>query len=256
MDIDLSAPIEDINKVPEPFRFMLAQGEDKKFSVIPEHKPIADAITGLNRSLKAARQEAKANKPLDLSALADFGATPEEIKAGIEAKINEARTAGKGDGGKEVEKVRNEMATAHKTAMESVTKRADALQGQLYNLMVENNAMAAVTELKGMPELLMPFIKQQVKAIEKDGQFSVIVVGADGEQRFSPVTGQPMSIKELVTEMKANEKFARLFESEVQTPRGPGMRPNGGTQPPAQRQQEKSANGKIAAGLANRQGRR
>lgn len=252
MDIDLSTPIEDINKVPEPFRFMLAQGEDKKYVVIPEHKPIADAITGLNRSLKAARQEAKSKTPVDLSALADYGTTPEEIAAGITAKINEAREAGKGGDAKALEKLRTDMAAASATEIKKHQTRSEALQGQLYTLLVENNAMAAVTELKGVPELLMPFIKQNVKPVEVDGQFQVQVIGADGEQRFSPVTGQPMTIKELVMEMKANEKYSRLFESEQQA-RGPGMNPNGGRQAPAQKGAPTTANGRIAAGLAKRQ---
>jgi hypothetical protein len=233
---------------------MLAQGEDKKFTVIPEHKPIADAITGLNRSLKAARQEAKTGK-VDLTPLAEYGATPEEIVAGIQTKITAAAEAHKGGDAKALEKLRTEMAAASAAEIKKAQTRSEALQTQLYTLLVENSATAAIVELKGVPDLLLPFIKQQVKPVEADGQFIVQVVGADGEQRFSPVTGQPMTIKELVAEMKANEKYGRLFESE-QPARGEGFKPNGARQAPVQRKTELSANDKIAQGITKRQGRR
>ena len=76
----------------------------------------------------------------------------------------------------------------------------------MYGLLVENNATNAVVDAKGVPELLMPFIKGQVKVIEEDGSFNVYVVDPQGDRRYSGITGQPMNIKELVMEMKANEK--------------------------------------------------
>ncbi len=250
MDIDLSGPIEDISKVPEPFRFMLAEGEDKKYTVIPEHKPIADAITGLNRSLKAARQEAKTKTPVDLTLLADYGATPEEIAAGIQTKLAEAREAAKGGDAKALERLRTDLVTAHTADVKKHTARNEALQTQLYGLLVENSAREAITELKGVPDLLLPFIKTQVKPQEKDGVYSVIVVDAAGEQRYSGVTGQPMSIKELVAEMKANEKYGRLFESETQI--GSGFKPDGGRKPAPGAKPDQTPTGKISSGLTKR----
>lgn len=242
-------PVESIDKVPEQFRGLYAQGEDGKFVVNETYKGVAEAVTGLNRSLKAARAEAKARTPVDLAPLADFGKTPEEIKAGITAKMQELQDqlAKGGDAKLNLDKVREDMTRAHQADLQKHTTRAQALQNQLYGLLVENSANSAVAEMKGVPELLLPFIKNQVKVIEEDGQFNVYVVDSAGDRRYSGITGQPMSIKELVAEMKANEKFGRLFESEA--PAGGGMPPRSGSTPPRTPGKVMTANEKIAAGL-------
>jgi len=54
-----------------------------------------------------------------------------------------------------------------------------------------------------------------------------------------------------VAEMKANEKFGRLFESAA--PVGAGMPPRGGSTPPRQPGRVLSATEKIAIGLAKGQ---
>lgn len=252
MDFEFT-PVDSIDKVPEQFRGIYKQGDDGKFVPDEAYKGIVEAVTGLNRSLKAARAEAKAKTSVDLTPLADFGATPEEIKANITAKLTELQNelAKGGEAKLNLDKVRQELADAHAKELKKAGARAEALQNQLYGLLVENAATAAVAELKGVPELLLPFIKNQVKVVEQDGEFKVFVVDAQGDQRYSGVTGQPMTIKELVAEMKANEKFGRLFESEA--PAGGGMPPRGGSTPPRQPGRVLSANEKIAAGLAKGQ---
>lgn len=252
MDFEFT-PVETIDKVPEQFRGIYKQGDDGKYVPDEAHKGVVEAITGLNRSLKAARAEAKAKSAVDLTPLADFGVTPEEIKANISAKLAEFQDqlAKGGEAKLNLDKVRQELADAHAKDLEKAGARAEALQNQLYGLLVENSATAAVSELKGVPELLLPFIKNQVKVLEQDGEFKVFVVDGQGDQRYSGVTGQPMTIKELVAEMKANEKYGRLFESE--TPAGGGMPPRGGSTSPRPPGKVLTANEKIAAGLARGQ---
>jgi len=252
MDFEF-APVDTIDKVPEQFRGIYAEAGDGKFAVNETFKGVAEAVTGLNRSLRAARAEAKARTPVDLSPLADFGTTPEEIKNGIDTKLTELQNElAKGGAAKlNLDKVRSEMADAHSKDLAKRDAREQALQNQLYGLLVENAATTAVAEAKGVPDLLLPFIKNQVKVIEEDGKFNVYVIDPAGDRRYSGITGQPMSIKELVAEMKANEKFGRLFESEA--PPGGGMRPGGGGTPPRSSGAEMTSQEKIQAGLRKRQ---
>lgn len=252
MDFEFT-PVDTIDKVPEQFRGIYKQGDDGKYVPDDAYKGIVEVVTGLNRSLKAARAEAKARTPVDLSPLADFGKTPEEIKAGIQNKLKELQDqlAAGGEAKLNLDKVRSDLAAAHAKDLEKHQTRSQALQNQLYGLLVENAATAAVVELKGVPELLLPFIKNQVKVLEQDGEFKVFVVDGQGDQRYSGVTGQPMTIKELVAEMKANEKYGRLFESEA--PAGGGMKPGAGSTPPRQQGKVLTANEKIAQGLAKGQ---
>ena len=252
MEFDFSAEVESVDKVPEPFRPFYAQNAEGKFALSPDYTGAAQAIVGLNRSLKAARAEAKAKggQIVDLSPLADFGQTPEEIKAAIQARLDEAQAeVAKGSQAKlNLDKIKQDLAEAHSRELGKYQTRSQALEQQLYGVLVENAAVSAISELKGMPELLMPFVKTQVKVKDENGSFTAYVVDAQGDQRYSGITGQPMTIKELVAEFKANEKFGRLFESEAPSGGGtqPGPRTTGIRIPPAQM----SSTDKISAGLA------
>lgn len=255
MDFDFS-PVESLDKVPAQFQKLYADkpGEDGKFAVNPDYNPVAEALNGFNRSNKTLREQLKNNKPVDLSPLAEFGDSPEAIKEAIAARLAEATSTKNPDVAKQIEGVKAGLTEAHKKELEKHQTRAQALQGQLYGLMVENEATAAVAELKGVPELLLPFIKAQVSVAEEDGRLTVQVKDAKGEVRYG-ATGQPMTIKELVAEMKAQEKYGRLFESEA--PAGGGKPPGSGRQTPVrQTGKELTSAEKIAQGLANRSKRR
>ncbi|QIQ64317.1 hypothetical protein 19_00011 [Pseudomonas phage Epa19] len=244
--------VESLDNVPEQFRGLYAEA-DGKYKLNDTYKGVAEAVTGLNRSLKASRAEAKAFKgKADLSPLAEFGEDPASIAETVKARLQELEgQLANGDKAKlNVDKIKEDLAKAHSKDLEKVTKRSEALQTQLYGLLVENAATTAIAELKGVPELLMPFVKTQVNVLEEDGEYRVFVVDGQGDRRYSGVTGQPMSIKELVAEMKANEKFGRLFESEA--PQGGGT-PPGQRRPVQQPRGEMSATDKIKAGLAKGQ---
>jgi hypothetical protein len=249
MEFDFNE-VDAIDKVPEAFRGMYKPGEAGKFSVDPTLTPVKEAVVGLNKALKAARAEAKA-KNVDLSPLEEFGKTPEEIKAAVLAKTKELQdqlAQGK-DAKLNLDKVRQELAEAHGKELKKATTRGEALQKQLYSLMVDNAATSAVVELKGVPDLLLPFIRNQVRVTETDGEFRVFVVDAQGDQRYSGVTGQPMTIKELVAEMRGNEKFGRLFEAEEK--KGAGTPPGKKSAPgPGAGNENRSSVSKIAAGLS------
>lgn len=248
MDFEFTE-VESLDKVPEQFRPIYAETEEGKYAPSEDYKGVVEAVTGLNKSLKAARAEAKNKKEVDLSPLQDFGQDPSEIKQNIDSKMKELQDelAKGGDAKLNLEKVREELAQGHKKELEKYQTRAEALQNQLYRQLGENEARSSIVDLKGDPELLMPFVLQQLKPVEEDGEYKVYVVDAAGDRRYSGVTGQPMTPKELVAEMKANEKYGRLFESEA--PAGGGMPPGSGNRAPAPKGKTLSANEKIAAGL-------
>ncbi len=249
--------VEALETVPENFRGLYQEGEgDKvgKFVVGPTHTGTVSAILGLTKSLVTSRANEKRGKAPDLSGLSDYGTTVDEIKTGVDAKLKELTDElAKGDKAKlNLDKVRQDLATAHAADLEKANTRGQALQTQLYKMLVQNSATTAVIEAEGLPELLMPFIENQVKVVEEDGEFKVFVVDPAGDRRYSGVTGQPMTIKELVAEMKGAEKYGRLFKSEHQQGGG-GMPPGGGHRPPPKPGTVLTANQKIAAGLKKQQ---
>lgn len=257
-----SKTVKSLDQVPEDFRGLYEPGEDGTFSLSQAEnvRSAVSAVVKLNEALKIARMEAKGlkGKVTDLSALSQYGSSVEEIVAGVNAKMEELQTAASGskDAKLNLDKVKQELAAAHAKDLSVKDKRIEALKGQLDKLMIENVAKSTISELKGDTDLLMPHLVGHIKSVEEDGEFKVFVVDKDGERRYSGSTGQPMTIKELVSEFKASEKFSKLFSSEA--PSGGGMNPRGSTRPNKglpQGKIELSSNQKISAGLKARTGR-
>ena len=256
MDFDFSKStvVESLDTVPEDFRGLYKE-KDGKFVLESDHAGVTaavKAVVGLNRALVAARAEAKAHKSkaIDLTPLAEFGETPEAILTTFTTKLSEA---GKGKGAEDVkhqvEKIKADLAAGHAKELEKVNLRATALQRQLHGLLVTSAATSALVEAKAIdPDLARPFIERQVKVSEENGEFTVNVVDEAGDPRYSGTTGKPMTIVELVAEMKGKEKYAPLFKSEAHS--GGGASQSGQQQRRTTgTQQEKSSLDKITSGL-------
>lgn len=252
--------VTSLDKVPTDFQGLYKE-EGERFVLDTDNsstKSAVSAITRLNEALKVSRLEAKGlkGKTVDLSALADFGSSPEEILASFKTKTEEleGKLAGNDEAKLNLDKVREDLAKGHAKDMEGKNIKIDALSAQLNKVMVESVAKSAVSDAKGDVELLMPFVTNQVRNVEENGEFKVFVVDAQGDKRYSGVTGEPMSITELVAEMKASERYAKLFASEQKS--GGGMPPGAsqkslGTQKPGQA--ELSPTEKITQGLSKGQ---
>lgn len=224
MEFKFTPEVADLNTVPEQFRGFYAQAGDKHKLRLddPVIKTSVETITGMTTALTAARADVKAAKAkvVDLSALAEYGDTPEKILESVKAKLEEAAVQGDGKAKNQLEGIKKALQEAHAKELTGRDTRITALREQLYSHLVDASATAAIAELKGVPELILPFLRQQVKVEEKDGKFEVVVIGQNNEPRYGS-TGSPMTIKELVSEMKGQQKYGRLFESE--SPNGGGM---------------------------------
>jgi hypothetical protein len=253
--------VDSIDDVPSDFRALYEEGEGGKHVLKSDEfsKNAISAISGLSNALTASRAEARdlktKSKGIDLSPLSEYGDSPESIAE----KFAEALTeAGKGkksaeDIERQVTKIKADLATDYETKLLKATERGDGFKGQLYTHLVTSEAMTALAEAGSIKaELALPFVAGQVKVSEsEDGQFGVHVVDKAGDLRYSGSTSAPMSVKELVAEMKADKEFAPLWKSEAR---------EGGGAPPEPRPKRQSGNDdsekspldKINAGLAAR----
>jgi hypothetical protein len=252
-DFAQNTKVADINKIPNDFRGLYKQ-DGETFVLDSENggvKSAISAITGLNQALRAARAEVK-NKVAgpDMTPLKEFGATPEEIANKFKETVTGLQEQIKGVN---VGKIKEDLATEWTGKLTAEQKKAQLLEQHLYNELVESRATAAIAGEKGDVELLLPFVRKSIKAsVTSDGKYNVQVVDAAGDVRYSGVTGSPMSIKELVTEMKGNDKYGKLFSSEA--PSGSGTTPGATSRKPAatnpaRDRAEMSPTEKIAAGL-------
>lgn len=259
MDFDFSKPVENLESVPSQFRVLYKEkdgGGGFELKGDDNVKGAVEAIVGLNTALRAARAEAKAAKGsrVDLAPLAEFGDNPAAIAEAVKGKLDQltADLAKGKDAKLNLDKIKAELAEAHSKDLKTKEKRIEALTGQLYTHLVESTAAQAIAEAKGVPVLLLPFVKNRVKVVEEEGKLKVFVVDDAGDVRYSGVTGQPMSIKELIGEMKIDKQYGRLFESDAAS--GAGTPPNRQVvNRGAINKENMSAVDKIRAGLAKGQ---
>jgi hypothetical protein len=230
---NLSVPSDKFKTVvPADFQGLYVE-RDGKWALRTDDPTVGSAVTAIaglnksNRAMRAERDALKARVP-DLSKLAEYGSDPDSILAGIEKKLDEVKATHSTKTGQELErqvaKIREDLGTAHRTELEKHVARINGLTSQLHNLLVTSDAMSALAEAGAVdPELVMPFIHSQVKVSEADGKFDVVVLQKNGDPRYSGATAKPMTIRELVGEMKADERYGQLFKSDA--PRGGGANP-------------------------------
>jgi len=226
--------------IPENLRPMYAEveGSEGNYAIPEGLRGVADAMTGLFSANKKARDDVKAwerKGAPDLSDLSDYGDDFTTIKEGVKAKIAELESSlAKGAEGKvDLDKVRTEMKAAHAKDLKAKDDENQALRGTVHKY------------------LALPFAEKHMKVVEQDGEFNPVVVDADGDVRISGGTGLPMTPKELIKEMRAQEKYAPLFKSQAKT--GGGALPGRtGAAPQPTSGADASPIDKIKSGLKKR----
>ncbi len=136
-----------------------------------------------------------------------------------QAKSDEDRAAKAG----EWDKLRAQMNEKHATDLKTKDETITAMRRRLEAELVDAKAVAAIAAAKGVPELLLPHVQKHVKV---DENFTVQVVDAKGDPRVNG-KGEPLSISDLIAEMRANEIYGRAFEGSGQS--GSGTRPTNGS---------------------------
>jgi len=248
--------LDNLDSVPENFRVFYKEREGGEGYALDSENPVVStavaSIAGLGKSLKAARSDADRYRKdrTDLSALSEYGDSPESIKSAVDAKLGELQEQlQNGESAKiDLEKIKEDLAKSHNREVTKKEQVIEGLKGQLYAHLVTSEATTAIAAQKGVSELLMPFVKERVKVVEEEGQLRVFVVDGEGNRRYSGATGEAMTIPELVSEMKGNEQYGRLFESEA--PSGTSaVPPSPSGRRVATPKQELSSVDKISAGL-------
>jgi len=123
----------------------------------------------------------------------------------------------------QIHAITTQLTEKHKTELRKKDQANSTLIKQLEKVMIEAEAVKAITENKGSSTLLLPHVLNATRMRQNDqGGFVVEVVGEDGNPRISPATGStaPMLIAELVAEMKNQDTFAPAFEGSGATGSG------------------------------------
>ncbi len=150
-----------------------------------------------------------------------LGRTPEEIHELLEAQEKRERTEAerKGEFDKILAQVNQKGADALRAKDETIAQYKRRLESEL----IDARATAAIASARGVPDLLLPIVQRHVKV---DDSFNVVVVDGKGDPRVN-AKGEPLSIGDLVLEMRTSEIYGRAFDGSGQS--GSGMPPSNGS---------------------------
>lgn len=214
----LKAVVENLDSVEESHRSLYVQ-DGGKYRLNVEGAVSETEIGGLKSALQKERERAK---QLEKLAKAAEGIDLEEYQTlKTEAESRAQKDAEKKG---EWDKLRAQMLEKHQTELKTREEKVGLMRTALESYLVDAGATQELAAAKGVPGLLLPHVKSQVKVIEEDGSFQVRVVNAKGEPRVNG-DGQFMTIKDLVSEMRQSEIYARAFEGSGAS--GSGTPPSG-----------------------------
>lgn len=247
----LKALVESIEDVSEDQRGLYKETDGKfVLQVEPVSGYALENIEGLKTTLG---KEMTKRKALEKDVLKFKDIDPDKAREAL-VKLEEL---GNYDPTKEADKIvaervdaaKRQLLDKHTKEIQDRDGKVGSLTKTIESLLIDNAATGALAELKGSVNLLLPHVKNRTRVRETDGKYIVEVIDGEGNARIGNAKGDPMTIKELVQEMRQSEEFGRAFEGIGQS--GGGMPPgnNGGGTPQTQfkrRSELKSREDRVA----------
>ncbi len=120
-----------------------------------------------------------------------------------------------------------QLVQRHEDEKKVLSTQVETLREQLSDNLIKATATKAISEAKGSVELLLPHVMRQTRMRQTDdGKLIAEVIDADGHQRVGDATGSPMTIPQLVEELKQDKAYSRAFDGTGAT--GSGASGSGG----------------------------
>ena len=224
--------VDKIDDIDENFRSLYVE-RDGKFHLDAEGFEEHPTVSKYKQQQEAARRAERAMKS-QIEKWEKLGKSDEEIAALIAAEEATKQTALEQKGQwEELKKQMNEKHQLDIKKWESLTEAEkqnnNKLKAKLERYLVDSKATAAIAAAEGEPELLLPIVKRFIKVSEdEDGEFYTSIVDDKGGARVNG-KGDPLTIDELLAEMKSSEKLGRAFKASGSS--GGGSSPGGGSNP-------------------------
>lgn len=227
----LKLTIDKLDDVDESFQSLYAE-KDGKFVLQVDG---LEDTSGL-RSALGKERHARSELERKIKRWESLGKNEDEISDLIEKFEKDQQTEAERKG--EWDKLRAQMNEKHAAETKKLQDTIAALRSSLEDHLIDANATSAIAAAKGIPDLLLPIIRKNIKVVEDGGKFSVAVVDGKGDLRVNG-SGEPMTISEMVMEMRSSEVFGRAFDGTGSS--GSGTQPvrlNGGGTPQVQRRSD------------------
>lgn len=125
-----------------------------------------------------------------------------------------------------LEAAKAQLVQKHTQELEGEREKAAKYRSKIETLLRDQVATAHIAEHKGSIKLLLPHVRANTRVVEEGDDFRVEVIDEEGNARIGDSKGAPMSIADLIKEMRESEEFGRAFDGEGQS--GSGKQPGNG----------------------------
>ena len=211
------------------------KGDDGKYYLVVQEQDgwALENVTGLRNSVEATREE----RDQALAKLKKFG---DVDPAKLPEILDKAKKFDEMDPDAEIGKLKTQFEEwkeellqqkdqEKEEALAAERQRAERLKAAYEEkaIVAEATSIMSAPEIKGNPALLLPIIRDMTEVVEEDGQFRVRVLNPTkpGRERIGK-DGGPMTLEELIHELRQDEKYAGAFEGSGKS--GGGTPPEGG----------------------------
>lgn len=251
-----------LDDVPNDFKSLYSETEGGGYAIQESMTGIVDFIGDLQGTLARSRSFER-DKKAELDRLRQFealGHDPDSLKAHLD-ELN-SKLEGASGSKEDLERFKEEYQSKHKALLEAKDQALLARDTSLAEMkkaldknLIDSAATRALAKHGGNVKVLTPHIRSRTRVVQDErGEYMTQILDDNGDARFG-ATGLPMTIHDLVQELREDPDFAANFKSDA--PSGSGSKPNGSSpRTPARGDMNSlSSEAKIMAGLEKR-GRR
>jgi|DEB0MinimDraft_4_1074332.scaffolds.fasta_scaffold03342_3 uncharacterized phage infection (PIP) family protein YhgE len=216
----LKAVYETTDEIPENLREYYAESDAGGYilSVSDESGYALENVQGLKSTLGKLKDRAtKAEE--GLKQYSAIGRSPQELAEALQ-QLESLRIT-QGEESEAISRMRAELDNVKRSARENIEQAtapiqslADARMEQIKDLLIDSQLQNAIIEAGGNPRLLMPILKNEVRArTDEDGKVIVEIVDADGTPRVKGKDLAPMGFSDLVAERRNDPDLAVAFKA-------------------------------------------
>jgi uncharacterized phage infection (PIP) family protein YhgE len=216
----LKAVYEAADDIPENLREYYAESDAGGYilSVSDESGYALENVQGLKSTLGKLKDRAtKAEE--GLKQYSAIGRSPQELAEALQ-QLESLRIT-QGEESEAISRMKAELDNVKRSARENIEQAtapiqslADARMEQIKDLLIDSQLQNAIIEAGGNPRLLMPILKNEVRArTDDDGKVIVEIVDADGTPRVKGKDLAPMGFSDLVAERRNDPDLAVAFKA-------------------------------------------
>jgi len=216
----LKAVYEAADEIPENLREYYAESDAGGYilSVSDEGGYALENVQGLKSTLGKLKDRAtKAEE--SLKQYSAIGRSPQELAEALQ-QLESLRIT-QGEESEAISRMKAELDNVKRSARENIEQAtapiqslADARMEQIKDLLIDSQLQNAIIEAGGNPRLLMPILKNEVRArTDEDGKVIVEIVDADGTPRVKGKDLAPMGFSDLVAERRNDPDLAVAFKA-------------------------------------------